>query len=108
MWLFWPVVLALAAAAVGVVLLVGRTRRALWTALAVALAALAALWLAGWQVVESGWHDVDGMIDCYPSCDRWHLTGALLLFGPPIVAAILVATVTVVALRRRRSQAREM
>jgi hypothetical protein len=108
MWLFWPIVLSIAALAGGIVLLLGRTRRALWVALAVALAALGVIWLAGWQLVESGWHDVDGFIDCYPSCDGWHLAGSLLIFGPPIVAVILVATVTVVALRRRRRQAREM
>jgi hypothetical protein len=100
MWAFWPIVLALAALAAGAVLLLGRTRRALWAALAVALAVLGAVWLVGWRLVESGWHDVDGFIDCR-SCNGWHLTGALLLFGPPIVALVLVATAVVVELRRR-------
>jgi hypothetical protein len=108
MWLFWPIVLAIAAIVAAIVLLLGRTRRALWVALAVALVVLGMAWLAGWQLVESGWRDVDGFVDCYPSCNGWQIGGSLLIFGPPIVAAILVATVTVVALRRRHSQAREM
>jgi len=105
---FWPIVLALAAVAASIVLLLGRTSRALWVALIVALAALGAIWLAGWQLVQSGWHNMDGIFDCYPSCDNWQRAGSLLVFGLPIVAAMLVATVVVVALRRRRSQAREM
>ncbi len=105
---FWPIVLAVAAVAAGIVLLLGRTGRALLVALTVALAVLGAIWLAGVLLVRHGWHNMDGLVDCYPSCDGWQRAGSLLVFGPPIVAAILAATVTVVALRRRHSQAREM
>lgn len=106
-WAFWPVAIGIAVlAAVLVFLSVRRACRlglAVFTAL---LAVLGAIWLLGLNLVESGWNDVDGFIDCHSYCNRWHLLGALLWAGPPLVAILVTVAFVASLLRFRRPPVR--
>jgi hypothetical protein len=83
-------------------------RRAASVTVAVVAAILAAagVWAGGLALMLSGWRDVDGFVDCRPSCNGWHRLGGLLFLFPPAFVAMLIVVAAVAAaasVRRRRS-----
>ena len=96
-------VMALAlAAAVAVTALGRRTATPIRTGAAAVLVATA-VWVAGVAVMLTGWNDIDGWIDCHPSCDGWHrVGGALFWFPPAFVAALLVVSLAAAVAARLR------
>jgi hypothetical protein len=94
------VCLVLAPVAAGIAWLATRSRVALGVFAVTAL--LDAVW---WVVlVLVG----DGLIDCHP-CSREQTTAAYVLFyTPPLMAAVLVGSLTAIALRVRRGLHRQI
>lgn len=101
MWLAVPIVAFLAVATIGAVIVLGRRRRALAPGAAIGLSLLALVWLLGYRLRAEGWHDIDGWVDCYPSCGGWHLVGLLLFWAPLVVAGVLVVSALIAAARIR-------
>lgn len=93
---------ALAALVATVVILLGRRRGSYGLVLVVALAVLATVWLVGFELIRRDWHDMDGLMDCYPACDGWHFTASMLMFAPPLIAVVLIVAVSVAAFLERR------
>lgn len=93
----------LAALVTAVVILLGRRLRSYGVVLLGALVALMAIWLTGLELIRRDWHDMDGLVDCYPACNGWHFAAFMLIFAPPLVALVLIVAVSVaVFLERRR------
>ncbi len=103
MWAFWLVALAVALLVSAIVLVCFRRAPMQGrVAFLTSLAALGAIWIVGFTLVTAGWNDVDGFVDCYGYCNAWHLVGALLFGGPPLVAVVLTLTVVVDRVIRAR------
>ena len=94
---------ALALAAAGAVVALGRRLRATVRTAVAAVLLAAAIWAAGVALMLTGWNDVDGWIDCHPHCHGWHrLGGSLFWFPPAFVAALLLMSLAAAATARRR------
>ena len=89
-------------AAAAAVVAVGRRRGATAPIAVVALVPVGVIWLVGLALMLQGWQDIDGWIDCHDSCHGWHRLGAVLFWGPPLLALVLVAIAIVAAVARRR------
>lgn len=109
--LFWllPITLAAAFSIAALVLVFHRwlTRGFI---LLVAFGGLVSVRLVGDYLERNEWRSIGGYVDCWPTCSRWHLVGALMHFGPGIVGLALVAVVAssaIVERRRLRFRARQ-
>jgi hypothetical protein len=104
--MFFVVPLAIGIGAAVLVMVAGRSRGAplVWAAAGAVLAA--GLWVGAVAVQSTGWHDVDGWVDCNRYCNGWHRFGVVTFWTPLVAGATLViasaATVGVRLLRRRR------
>lgn len=107
MWAFWLVTLVVALLVSAIVVVCMRHERRLGLVVFVtSLAALGAIWIVGFSLITAGWNDVDGFVDCYGYCNAWHVVGALLFGGPPLVAVVLtLAAVLGLVIRARGSSA---
>lgn len=94
-----PTVLA-AAITFGVVAAARTRDRPLRLVLLAALPALAA-WAGAYALINTGWQDVDGFVDCNRSCRTEHYAGAALFLTPPLTALALLVAAAASALRRR-------
>lgn len=101
--LFWFVPITLVAAfLIAALVLLCHRWLARGFALLLALGALVAIRLVGDHLERTDWQNVGGYVDCWPACSRWHLLGALMHFGPAIVALVLIAVVSTTAIAERR------
>jgi hypothetical protein len=69
-------IVATAFALAAVAVAMGLRRDALVPVSLAALLPLAPIWAAGYAVMQTGWRDVDGWVDCYGYCHAWHYVGA--------------------------------
>ena len=97
------ILLVIVAATAAAVVAIGRRRRRLGRTALGALAGTVAVWLTGIALMLTGWKDVDGWIDCNQACHGWHEFGAILFWGPPLLAVVLVVVAIAAALARRPS-----
>src|SRR5262245_43601474 len=79
------------------VILIGRRRRNLGPPFVIASLLLVAVWIVGYLLMQAGWKDTDGWIDC-TNCNGWNALGALWFTGPLVVGVVLIASVSVAAL----------
>ena len=93
----WLITASVAVLATLAVIVVARRLGRLRLPLVVALATLSAVWVVGYGLTESGWNDVDGWADC-SACGGWHVAGAFLFLGPPVIGLVLVIGVLIAAL----------
>ena len=96
--------LAVVAAAAAAVVAVGRRRGSSAPAAVVALVPVGVIWVLGLALTFQGWKDIDGWVDCGDHCHGWHRLGAILFWGPPLLALVLVAIAIVAAVGRRRPE----
>jgi hypothetical protein len=65
---------------------------------------LDALWLSILALVSHDYRDMDGFIDCWPSCTvEQQLAGGVLFYTPLLMALILAGSLVVLARRRWKS-----
>lgn len=101
------IVVAVAFAASAAVVLVFSRWWARGVVLIAVLGGLAAIRLMGADLFDKGWRDIDGWVDCWPTCSRWHLLGVVLYFGPALVTLVLTGVVCLTAIvEQRRLRAR--
>ena len=94
--------LAVVAAAAGTVIIVGRKRGSTAPVAVVALVPVGVIWIVGLALTLQGWKDIDGWVDCHDHCHGWHRLGAVLFWGPPLLALVLVGIAIVAAIAHRR------
>jgi hypothetical protein len=82
-------VFALLTGVVVVVLFLSKRRGRLVRGATLAMAGLAAAWLAVVLAVSQGWRDVDGAIDCNDSCSRIQGAAGVVLFWAPMLFLLL-------------------
>jgi hypothetical protein len=80
------------------------TRR--WVALSLfaLVTLLDALWLTDLALVAHDYRDMDGFIDCWPSCTvEQQFAGGVLFYTPLLMAVFLAGSLLVLARRRWKS-----
>jgi hypothetical protein len=92
----WLITFSLAVLGTLAVIVIGRKLTRPWLTLVVALAMLSVVWVLGYGLTQAGWNDVDGWADC-SDCGGWHVLGAFLFLGPPVIGLVLVIGVLIAA-----------
>jgi hypothetical protein len=77
------------------------TRRRLALSIFAIVTLLDALWLTVLALVAHDYRDMDGFIDCWPSCTVEQQTAGGVLFYTPLLMALIIAGSFVVLARRR-------
>jgi hypothetical protein len=92
-------------AAAPILALLAWARRPTSAGLALLLMALAvaAIWGSYVAFLAADYPDADGFVDCWPHCTTWQKSVGWVLFGGPILAAILAGLALITALRARSS-----
>ena len=80
------------------------TRRRVALSLFALVTLLDALWLTDLALVAHDYRDMDGFIDCWPSCTvEQQFAGGVLFYTPLLMAVFLAGSLVVLARRRWKS-----
>src|SRR5687768_10900858 len=89
-----PVLLGLAAVFTAAVIWLGRRMRSFSAALLIGFGVLTGIWVLGEVLRDAHWKNMDGFLDCHPSCEFWwDGVSRLFFFGPQLIAVVLIVAV---------------
>ncbi len=98
-WIYGAILVSVCVAA----LVMGFRRGRVVPVVVGSIAGLAMLWIGAVLLSASGWHDADGWVDCYPSCDPLQEVVAVTLgWGLALIVLLGLIGVGSALVARRR------